>query len=267
MKSMIDNDLTTTAPQDIGLQDAASFDVYRKLKEDIVTCALKPDEKLRFDGLRKNYGVGIGTLREALSHLVSDGLVRTEVGRGFRVAPVSVKDLNDVTEWRVEFEVRAIQESILKGDETWEANIVSAFHLLSINGLPDHDASHEVWQEYRTKHERFHNALVAGCGSPWLLYFRNILRGQARRYQALSVHLQLLKKPTSYRDDKDHQKIMTAVVSRNEKEACKLIESHIRRTSEVVENDLDEFLALISNGSDPIKPKGSGLIMAKTPKK
>ena len=34
--------------------------------------------------LRRRYGASVGTLREALSHLVSEGLARTATGRGWR---------------------------------------------------------------------------------------------------------------------------------------------------------------------------------------
>ena len=73
----------TTAPQDVSLEDAATFDVLRKMREDILCCVLKPDQRLRFGELRQRYGTSVGTLREALSHLVSEGLARTEAGRGF----------------------------------------------------------------------------------------------------------------------------------------------------------------------------------------
>jgi GntR family transcriptional regulator, carbon starvation induced regulator len=69
--------VASTAPQDIALQDAASFNIYRRLRSDIVSCRLEPGERLRFEVLRERYDAGVGTLREALSHLVSEGLVRT----------------------------------------------------------------------------------------------------------------------------------------------------------------------------------------------
>ncbi|MBI3196463.1 MAG: GntR family transcriptional regulator, partial [Rhodospirillales bacterium] len=59
----------TTAPQDVSREDAATFDVLRKMREDILCCVLKPDQRLRFGELRQRYGTSVGTLREALSHL------------------------------------------------------------------------------------------------------------------------------------------------------------------------------------------------------
>lgn len=189
-----------------------------------------PDTRLRFDALRANYGAGVGTLREALSHLVSDGLVRTEAGRGFFVAPVGAADLIEITEWRVEFETRAVALSIQKGDENWEAEIVSSFHLLARASLPSPEAPPEVWSDFREKHRRFHDALVAACGSPWLLFFRGVLFDQALRYQALS----LLSSRAPRHDKDEHRSIMQAVLDRDEARATRLVEQHIRQTTEVV---------------------------------
>ena len=68
--------------KDILAENAATFDVLRRMREDILCCVLKPDQRLRFGELRQRYGTSVGTLREALSHLVSEGLARTETGRG-----------------------------------------------------------------------------------------------------------------------------------------------------------------------------------------
>jgi len=256
-------DDATTAPQDIGQENAASFEVYRELRHAIISCNLRPNERLRFDALRTEYGAGIGTLREALSHLVSDGLVRKEVGRGFRVAPVSLSDLMDITEWRVEFEVRAVIESIRKGDDDWEAEIVTAFHLLSLAGLPKYDAPPLEWFKYGEKHIRFHNALVASCGSPWLLHFRSSLLGQSQRYQALAISPYITVEPKVYRNDEEHRTILDVVLARDEKRASELIEAHIRRTSSVVEevllnSDVMTGSALFEKKSvrKPGRPKG-----------
>ena len=70
---------------------------YRALRRDIIEGRLAPGEKLRVEHLKDNYGVGAGTLREALSLLISDALVVSQGQRGFRVAPVSLADFDDIT--------------------------------------------------------------------------------------------------------------------------------------------------------------------------
>jgi len=74
---------------------------YRALRRDIIEGRLAPGEKLRVEHLKDDYGVGAGTLREALSLLISDALVVSQGQRGFRVAPVSIEDFEDITRTRV----------------------------------------------------------------------------------------------------------------------------------------------------------------------
>jgi GntR family carbon starvation induced transcriptional regulator len=216
----------STAPQDVALQNTAGFDIHRKLRADILDCRIAPGERLRFEDLRERYAAGIGTLREALSHLVAEGLVRTESGRGFRVAQVSLADMLDIAEWRVEFEVRAVTESIRRGDDAWEANIVSAFHLLSKSVLPSGTASAQEWDHWSARHKAFHDALARACGSPWLLHFRSTLYDQAHRYRRLTA----LHGPRSRAKDEEHRAIMEAVLARDADRAARLVEQHIRRT-------------------------------------
>src|SRR5687767_9800854 len=83
---------------------SVSMEVLARLREWILTGRYAPEQKLRFAELQQSFGTGIGTLREALSQLLVEGLVTTDVGRGFRVAPVSREDLLDITSLHAEFE-------------------------------------------------------------------------------------------------------------------------------------------------------------------
>jgi GntR family transcriptional regulator, carbon starvation induced regulator len=70
-------------------------------------------------------------LREALSLLIADALVVSQGQRGFRVAPVSLEDIADITNTRVMLECEALRQSIELGDDAWEGSLLSAFHRLS----------------------------------------------------------------------------------------------------------------------------------------
>ena len=58
-------------------------------------------------------------VREALSLLLSDALVTAEGQRGFRVAPISLADLEDMTNTRVMLETEALRLSIRHGGAVW----------------------------------------------------------------------------------------------------------------------------------------------------
>src|SRR5262249_35870289 len=101
---------------------------YRRLRDDIISGALAPSQKLRIDHLRKSSGFGASALREALSRLVSDGLVECEAQRGYWVSPVSREELDDITASRKVIEVEALRQAIQHGSLEWEGRVVAACH-------------------------------------------------------------------------------------------------------------------------------------------
>lgn len=218
----------SSAPTAVSSGDAATLDVLKRIREDILTCKFQPGQRLRTEELRSRYKVGVGTFREALSHLTAEGLVRSEAGRGFTVAPISASDLIDITELRVDFETKAITNAIKYGDHHWEGDIVSAFHVLSrADSLVVEDQDH-FWGEWSERHKRFHDALVSACRSPWLLHFRNVLFDQSQRYRRLSMAY----RKTQRNKQDAHRELMEAVISRNTELACRLAEEHIREGAE-----------------------------------
>jgi GntR family transcriptional regulator, carbon starvation induced regulator len=62
--------------------------------------------------------------------------VVAEGQRGFRVAPISEADFDDVLTLRNKLEDEALRVSIALGDDAWEAAIVAALH--RIRKLPPH---------------------------------------------------------------------------------------------------------------------------------
>ncbi|QDW40551.1 FCD domain-containing protein [Bradyrhizobium sp. KBS0727] len=208
----------------------AGQEVLEKMRWDILDGVVEPGAKLPFALLQQRYGVGVGTIREGLSHLVSEGLVQVEAGRGYRVAPVSRVDLLDISELRVDFETRALTDAIANGDDAWEVRIVSAFHLLDkLEGVPISDRLRDA-SRWAVVHGEFHRALVSACRSQWLLHFHSILFDQAERYRLLSLR----HRPKDGNRRGEHQAIMEAALSKKVDLACRLAEQHIRRTVEHV---------------------------------
>jgi DNA-binding GntR family transcriptional regulator len=159
---------------------------YLSLRHDVVCGKLAPGERLRVEHLKDQYEVGAGTLREALSLLVSDALVTAEGQRGFRVAAISLADLEDVTNTRVMLETEALRQSIRHGDEQWEAALVASYELLTQTESNPDGPEPALWERHN---KAFHEALNAGFNSPWSKYFLNILYRHAERYRNINWRL------------------------------------------------------------------------------
>jgi GntR family transcriptional regulator, carbon starvation induced regulator len=204
-------------------------DITHRLREDIVTCRVTPGEPLRFDVLRENFGASFTTLREALTALAAEGLVMAEEQRGFRVAPVSLRDLAEVTDARVLIEVELLRRSIEKGGDDWEIGIISTLHRLRRieERAPENLLDDPEW---KMAHRQFHEALVSAADSVTLLGIRAGLFERAERYRHLSARL----RPRPRDKAGEHQAIMQAAISRNADLAVQLIGRHIRSTAENV---------------------------------
>lgn len=201
---------------------------YRSLRRDIIEGRLIPGEKLRIEHIKDNYGVGAGTLREALSLLIADALVVSQGQRGFRVAPVSIGDFSDITETRIVLECRALRQSIALGDDAWEAALLAAFHRLSrAEEKLAGSAGREEWEE---RNQIFHEALLAACPSRWTKYFLSILYRQAERYRRLS----LIHKTVPRDLHAEHEALFKAALSRDADRASEILAQHIGLTFEAV---------------------------------
>lgn len=196
----------------------------RRLREDILLGVFEPGQRLKMADVRERYEVSVGSLREALLHLLSEGLVRSDMNRGFTVAPVSVADLLDITELRLQFEVQTLTDAIEHGDDAWEAEIVASMHLLAKLNTADGPGSRSP--DWSARHRRFHEALVAGCRSPWLLHFRAVMFDQAERYRSLGRRYRRAKRDVNV----EHQQLADAVLARDAVTVCEIAERYIRST-------------------------------------
>jgi GntR family carbon starvation induced transcriptional regulator len=204
-----------------------AFDVIRA---EILEGRLLPGSRLHLVLLSERLGISRAAVREALSRLVSEGLAQAFEQRGFRVTPVSVDDLSDLTRVRIEIESLAIKASIERGNAAWEGGIVGAFHELQKVTPLQQKHLEPVIDDWSVVHHRFHYALVAACGSPRLLSIRKGLSEQAERYRKLSV--------TYHTDDRnlneEHKQIMEAVIERDAPAAIALLARHFNKTTKIL---------------------------------
>jgi DNA-binding GntR family transcriptional regulator len=203
---------------------------YLGLRHDVISGKLAPGERLRVEHLKDQYEVGAGTLREALSLLVSDALVSSEGQRGFRVAPISLADLEDLTNTRVMLETEALRQSIRRGDAQWEAALVQSYERLSQTEMDLAESGSDLWER---RNKAFHEALIAGFGSAWSKYLLSILYRHAERYRNIAWHLTAAH--SSGRDvHREHEDIFHAAIARQDARAALALEAHIRLTHDVV---------------------------------
>ena len=226
MRLLLANHDATSQPQD-DLPRSQTLDVYLRLRNDIVSCRLPPGQKLKINTLCADYGVSLGAIRESLSRLAAENLVLAQAQRGFRVAPVTADDLQDLMKARTEIESLCLRKSLSLGGVQWESDLVAAAHRLSRtpkNVAPRNPAISDDWE---AAHHAFHLALVAACDSTWLLKIRAQLYTQAERYRRLSLRISATRRDIAA----EHQKLLKAAIARDAERSIDLMAQHLAVTT------------------------------------
>lgn len=186
---------------------------YKKLKELILTGVLKPGEQIVQSQLAEVLGISRTPLRDALTQLEKEYLIKTENGKAY-VRELSKEELIIV------FEIRAVLEGLIgryfakNPDIEWLTEIESKYKEAFKSG--------DV-QEYRKVDIEFHSGLAERVGIP-------ILREVTNNFWILSICLSkgLLRKPEETIDE--HIKIINALKERNTRESERLLVEHISST-------------------------------------
>jgi len=213
------------------IKKTAIEEVYSILHSDILNGRLKPGSRLQIERLRQQYSVGSSTTREALSRLLADDFVTTEGQHGFRVAGVSLEDARQIYKLRAKLEAMAIQEAIKNGGDDWEGGLLSAHHRLAKveNAI---EAGQDVRvAQWENQNNNFHTALYAACDNRWLIKFRSTLYNHSIRYLRITMKEQTV--PRNVR--KEHQAIFDAAMARDSTLAEALIQAHVRKSLESLE--------------------------------
>jgi DNA-binding GntR family transcriptional regulator len=204
--------------------------VYDALKRDVIDGRLAPGKSINIRELQLRFHVSLSAIREALCQLAADDLVIVEEQRGFWAAPVSARDLADLTPVRASIEADAIRDAVAHGDAAWDVRLRAAFAdlLATRERVADDeiDARHEA---YSRVHRVFHDLLVEPCTSPWTKRFRATLYDHSERYRRLAG-----SHGTARDIEGEHRAILDAVLARDAAAAADLLSAHVRRTAEIL---------------------------------
>ncbi|WP_158263173.1 GntR family transcriptional regulator [Amycolatopsis sp. CA-128772] len=84
--------MTDVSDSRVSLNEAA----YRRLRGDIIACRLAPGQRLTEKQLAADLGFSTAPLRDALTRLDHEGLIRTLPRKGYQVTPLTPKSIDDL---------------------------------------------------------------------------------------------------------------------------------------------------------------------------
>ena len=212
-----------------------------RLRQDILEGRMPPLHKLKVEVLRDAYGISSTPVREALTRLAKEGLVTNDLRRGFRVAPMSMEDFEDITRVRLLIESDALATSIRQGTMAWEAKVRDSYEQLMLTASRMKDGSSSTPPEWSAVHKAFHAAIISACGSARQLEVCDAFYDQAERYVRLSARMRAIPRARG----KEHEMLYQAVLGRNADDALTLFRQHLELTLRSVGNYFEGSVELI----------------------
>ncbi|MEU3625933.1 GntR family transcriptional regulator [Amycolatopsis coloradensis] len=191
--------------------------IARQLRDAIMTGALPPGTQLGETDLASRFQVSRGPLREAMQHLVSEGLLRSERHRGLFVIDLEPGDVYDIYSARSAIE-RAAMLRALRGDREKVATELEQAVGAMAAAADDDDPTALSWADLR-----FHEALIAASGSKRLVRMARTLLIETRMcLTALQGTYQRVEERVT-----EHTRIIEALRAGDEETALSLLEAHM----------------------------------------
>ena len=198
--------------------------VYDRLRSDLLNGILHPSQKLKMVELTERFGVSQSVVREALTRLTEQGLLVATPQRGFRVRDLSIEDIAELTETRIQVESIAVRLAVERGDLQWETGILAAHHRLERTPVTRDDGT--VSEDWSGHHRDFHQALLTGCGNRRLESVASSLRDSAELYRRWYWVL-----TDDHQRDlaAEHRQLKELALARNADRAVEVLTDHIER--------------------------------------
>ncbi|TYB41895.1 GntR family transcriptional regulator [Actinomadura chibensis] len=138
-----------------------------------------PDQPINEMALAAELGVSRTPLREALIGLEREGIIVSERGKGFRFAPMSPREFDDLTTI-----VAALESLALELTDPEYLRSVAPRLLAEARAFSAPEAEHELIERYD---DAWHDLLLSGCPNERLMDLITSLKLTMHRYERVVV--------------------------------------------------------------------------------
>ena len=203
-----------------GVQALIRSSVYQQLREDVLSCVLRPGALLQERDLAQRFAVSKSPVRDALLKLEAQGLIEVLPRRGYRVRQIDVRDVRDMYGLRLMLERECVQLLIERAD-------APALAALDAFRVPPEARDLPGWIGYN---RAFHSAIAQGCGNARLARIACDMIEQFDRLTYVSVtegDAPAMEAPALDAYVAEHGVIIDAIQHRNRRRAAALVREHI----------------------------------------
>jgi DNA-binding GntR family transcriptional regulator len=202
-------------------------EIYRIVKEDILSHKLKSGEKINIDQLARSLEVSNIPIREALSRLQSEGYLHIIPFKGMFVNLMSLQELNELFEIRLHLEPLAVQKAtLIIPDQRLEALNENMISLHSDKPIRSNNGLETISQ----MNISIHGTILEFCDN---ISLKNLVRGYIEQIQRYLTYIKLnLDVKKTNVEWSEHNAILQKLIQRDAKGAADAMSKHISNSQE-----------------------------------
>jgi DNA-binding GntR family transcriptional regulator len=208
-------------------RERAVDSVYQALRQAIVSCQIKPGERLHVEDLASKLGVSLTPVRGAIQQLATEGLVEVRPRSGTFVASLTAQDVEETFKIRCALECLAGEDAVMK---------ITPQQLRRLRELVRSMKKKMTDNDDREAHARdnseLHQIILEAAGN----------RRLREMYEALNAHLKIVRIHASEanwpermpEEQNEHEAIVTALEARDAKALRAALRTHIYRAKDAL---------------------------------
>lgn len=198
-------------------------DIYRQLKDMILSFVLYPGARVTENELALRFGVSRTPVREALQRLAAEGYVTIRPKQGCFVTDIDIERINHYYDVRIALELRGLELACLSMSDAHIKKLAAVWDPARAPATPP------PMETMVARDEGFHMALAAGGGNAVLAAYL----GDVNEHIHIVRRLDFSEATRVDHTYTEHHDILLRLLERDADGAKTLMLRHIRKSAEV----------------------------------
>jgi DNA-binding GntR family transcriptional regulator len=199
--------------------------VYQAMRQAIVTCVIKPGERLNVEELAEKFGVSLTPVRGAIQQLATEGLIEIRPRSGTFVANLNHQEIDET------FKIRCALECLAGEDAVHRITVEQLRRLKELlRSLKKKIATDDDRKSHEKDNTELHQIIIEAAGN----------RKLQEMYNALNAHIKIVRIhaaesnwPVRLQEEQaEHEAIVAALEAQDATALAEALRKHIYRAKD-----------------------------------
>ena len=199
--------------------------VYQAMRQAIVTCVIKPGERLNVEELAEKFGVSLTPVRGAIQQLATEGLIDIRPRSGTFVANLNHQEIDETFKIRCALECLAGEDAVRQITPEQIRRLKELLRSLKRKMVTDDDR-----KAHEKDNSELHQIIIEAAGNHKLREMYNALNAHIK---IVRIHAAESNWPVRLQEEQaEHEAIVAALEARDATALAAALRKHIYRAKD-----------------------------------